>query len=66
MKQIDTNILNVDMAAPSDEAPYATGGPILCSGCQACLSAVSILTPVDEAHDNGGGNGGGGAYFSRE
>lgn len=43
---MDTNILNVDMAALTDSAPYATGDPTLCTGCRACLSAVSILTPA--------------------
>lgn len=43
---MDTNILNVDMAALGDAVAYATGDPNLCRGCRACLSAVSILTPV--------------------
>lgn len=42
---MDTNILNVDMAALGDAAPFATGDPTFCSGCHACLSAVSILRP---------------------
>lgn len=58
MKQVDTNILNVDMAALSDEAPYATGDPTVCSGCQACLSAVSILAPVSAADNDGGSSDG--------
>eukprot|EP00752_Nemacystus_decipiens_P010437 g9299.t1 len=56
-RKIDTNVLNVDMAALSDETPYATGDPIACSGCRAYLSAVSVLTPVDVAGDDIGGNG---------
>lgn len=44
--KVDTNILNVDMAALGNAAPYATGDPTICSGCRACLSAVSVLTPV--------------------
>eukprot|EP00904_Undaria_pinnatifida_P010400 jgi/Undpi1/6490/HiC_scaffold_20.g08969.m1 len=34
------------MAALGNAAPYATGDPTICSGCRACLSAVSVLTPV--------------------
>eukprot|EP00752_Nemacystus_decipiens_P004090 g3743.t1 len=45
-RKVDTNILNVDMAALGDAAAYATGDPSLCRGCRACLSAVSILTPA--------------------
>lgn len=45
-RKVDTNILNVDMAALGNAAPYATGDPTICSGCRACLSAVSILAPV--------------------
>lgn len=41
---MDTNILNVDMAALGNAAPFATGDPTICSGCRACLSTVSILT----------------------
>lgn len=44
---MDTNILNVDMAALGDAAAYATGDASLCGGCRACLSAVSILTPAN-------------------
>lgn len=33
------------MAALGDAAPFATGDPTFCSGCHACLSAVSILRP---------------------
>lgn len=46
---MDTNILNVDMAALGDAAPYATGDPTICSGCRACLSAVSLLVPATTA-----------------
>lgn len=46
------------MAALSDEAPYATGDPTVCSGCQACLSAVSILAPVSAADNDGGSSDG--------
>ncbi|CAN0285268.1 unnamed protein product, partial [Hapterophycus canaliculatus] len=46
------------MAALSDSAPYATGDPTLCSGCRACLSAVSILAPAT-APATGGGDGSG-------
>lgn len=45
-QQVDTNILNVDMAALGNAAPVATGDPIFCSGCRACLSVVSILRPA--------------------
>lgn len=38
--------MNVDMAALGNAAPYATGDPTICSGCRACLSAVSVLAPV--------------------
>lgn len=41
--QVDTNILNVDMAALGNAAPVATGDPTICSGCRAYLSIVSIL-----------------------
>lgn len=34
------------MAALGDAAPYATGDPTICSGCRACLSAVSMLIPA--------------------
>lgn len=44
--QVDTNILNVDMAALGNAAPYATGDATICSDCRACLSAVSVLAPV--------------------
>ncbi|CAN0424007.1 unnamed protein product, partial [Scytosiphon promiscuus] len=56
-RQVDTNILNVDMAALSDSAPYATGDPTLCSSCRACLSAVSILVPATAPSTSGGGGG---------
>lgn len=37
------------MAALGDAAPYATGDPTICSGCRACLSAVSMLIPATTA-----------------
>ena len=43
---MDTNILNIDMAALGDAAPFATGDPTICKGCRGCLSAVSILVPA--------------------
>lgn len=45
-QQVNTNILNVDMAALGNAAPFATGDPSFCRGCGACLSAVSILRPL--------------------
>jgi len=59
VEQVDTNILNVDMAALGNEASIATGDPALCSGCRACLSAVSTLTPASAK--KGAGEGGGAA-----
>lgn len=52
-RQVDTNILNIDMAALGNAAPFATGDPTICSGCRACLSDVSILNPArtDNASD---------------
>lgn len=41
--QVDTNILNVDMAALGRAAPFATGDPTICGKCRACLSSVSII-----------------------
>lgn len=58
--QVDTNILNVDMAALGDAASIATGDPTLCAGCRACLSAVSTLKPAS-AKKGAGEEGGGGA-----
>ncbi|CAM9807916.1 unnamed protein product, partial [Laminaria digitata] len=52
-QKVDTNILNVDMAALGNAAPYATGDPTICSGCRACLSAVSVLAPEGGAFVEG-------------
>lgn len=34
------------MAALGNAAPIATGDPTFCTGCHACLSAVSIIYPT--------------------
>ncbi|CAN0361531.1 unnamed protein product, partial [Ectocarpus sp. 12 AP-2014] len=47
-RKVDTNILNVDMAALGNAAPYATGDATICGDCRACLSAVSVLAPVSD------------------
>ncbi|CAM9885732.1 unnamed protein product [Ectocarpus sp. 6 AP-2014] len=47
-RKVDTNILNVDMAALGNAAPYATGDATICNDCRACLSAVSVLAPVSD------------------
>lgn len=47
------------MAALGNAAPLATGDPTFCSGCGACLSALSILRPAgDDTSSIVGSDGG--------
>lgn len=42
-RHVDTNVVSIDFSMLGEESQLATGDPVLCDCCKACLSVVSQL-----------------------
>lgn len=46
--EVDTNVMSIKLNTLKEEADYATGDPVVCSGCSAVFNINSKLEPNPE------------------